>query len=283
MELRESSVVAICGKGEIAVSALRYSRHLLLALLPNVRLVACPNVDDPGYDTWCPSLSKAALTLGVEVAELDALAAEKDLLLLSLEVDRIIEVDRFASRRLFNLHFSRLPEYRGVYMATWPILNGETEAGVTLHLMDQGIDTGPIVSQRRFPVPPYVTARGLYELYMNEGFELFKRNLLPLVYGDYRMTEQAHGQATYYARDSIDFAQRTKLDLGQSASHVERTVRAFCFPEYQLATLKGRPVRACHVVSGRYSEEAPGTELCKTPRGAIYVTGDRRLVELVWG
>ncbi len=275
-------MVAICGEGRIAVSALRHAYHLLLASVPDVQLVACPNHGDPGYDTWYPSLSKAARTMGIDVVELDSLAAEEDLLLLSLEFRRIIKVNRFASNRLFNVHFSELPKYRGVYMATWPILNGETEAGVTLHLMDEGIDTGPMVEQRRFALPPYVTARGLYEIFMDEAFELFKENFLQLLYGDYQLIEQDHSEATYYSKDSIDFARHKELDLSQPASRVERTARAFYFPEYQLPTLKNRPVRACHIIRGKSSEQPPGTEICNTPIGGIYVAGDGSLVELVW-
>ncbi len=276
------SVIAICGEGRIAVSALRYAYHLLLASIPDVRLVACPNSGDRGYDTWYPSLSKAARTMGIDAVELDSLAAEEDLLLLSLEFRRIVKVGRFASKRLFNIHFSKLPKYRGVYMASWPILNGETEAGVTLHLMDEGIDSGPMVDQRHFALPSHVTARSLYEMFMDEAFELFKENFLRLVYSDYRLIEQDHSEATYYAKDSINFAQQKKLDLGQPASHVERTARAFYFPEYQLPTLENRSVRACHIVHGRFSEQPPGTEICSTSVGGIYVAGDKSLVELVW-
>ena len=276
------SIIAICGEGRIAVSALRYTYHLLLASIVDARLVACPNYRDRGYDTWYPSLSKTAQTIGIDVDELDSLAAEEDLLLLSLEFRRIVKVNRFASKQLFNIHFSKLPKYRGVYTATWPILNGETEAGVTLHLMDEGIDTGPIVDQRHFALPPQITARSLYEMFMDEAFEIFKRNLMRLVSGEYRLTEQDDSEATYYAKDSIDFSQRIKLDLSQPASRVERTVRAFYFPEYQLPTLDDRPIRACHIVHGRSSEQPPGTEICNTSMGSIYVAGDASLVELVW-
>lgn len=221
------SVIAICGEGRIAVSALRYAYHLLLASIPDVRLVACPNSGDRGYDTWYPSLSKAARTMGIDAVELDSLAAEEDLLLLSLEFRRIVKVGRFASKRLFNIHFSKLPKYRGVYMASWPILNGETEAGVTLHLMDEGIDSGPMVDQRHFALPSHVTARGLYEMFMDEAFELFKENFLRLVYGDYQLIEQDHSEATYYAKDSIDFAQqKNSISVNQRLTSSGRPARS---------------------------------------------------------
>jgi methionyl-tRNA formyltransferase len=167
-------------------------------------------------------------------------------------------------------------------MATWPILNGETEAGVTLHLMDEGIDTGPIVDQRDFALPAHITARSLYEMFVDEAFELFKKNFLRLVYGDYQLAEQNHGEATYYSKESIDFAQDKKLELSQPASRIERTARAFYFPEYQLPTLENQPVRACHIVYERSSEQPPGTQICNTSIGGVYVAGDKRLVEFLW-
>ncbi|MCS7281417.1 MAG: formyltransferase [Desulfobacterota bacterium] len=48
-----------------------------------------------------------------------------------------------------NLHGSLLPKYRGRQPANWVLINGETETGVTLHIMEEKPDTGPIVAQKR--------------------------------------------------------------------------------------------------------------------------------------
>jgi methionyl-tRNA formyltransferase len=53
-----------------------------------------------------------------------------------------------------NVHGGLLPAYRGGHVMQWAILNGERETGVTLHYVDEGIDTGPIVAQTRFPIGP---------------------------------------------------------------------------------------------------------------------------------
>jgi len=51
-----------------------------------------------------------------------------------------------------NLHGGILPEYRGGHVMQWAIINGETETGVTLHYIDESIDTGPIIAKLKFPI-----------------------------------------------------------------------------------------------------------------------------------
>jgi methionyl-tRNA formyltransferase len=51
-----------------------------------------------------------------------------------------------------NVHGALLPAYRGANPTEWALINGERETGVTLHLMDSGIDTGPIIAQGRVPI-----------------------------------------------------------------------------------------------------------------------------------
>jgi methionyl-tRNA formyltransferase len=51
-----------------------------------------------------------------------------------------------------NLHGGLLPEYRGGHVMQWAIVNGERETGVTLHFVDEGVDTGPVIAEERFPI-----------------------------------------------------------------------------------------------------------------------------------
>ena len=51
-----------------------------------------------------------------------------------------------------NLHPSLLPEYRGMAPQHWPIINGESKTGVTVHYVDEGTDTGPIILQKAVEV-----------------------------------------------------------------------------------------------------------------------------------
>ncbi len=62
-----------------------------------------------------------------------------------------------------NVHSALLPKYRGVYPMFWVILNNEKEAGVTVHLMEEKLDSGKILLQRKFNVEGSDTMMSLYE------------------------------------------------------------------------------------------------------------------------
>ncbi|GEA14503.1 methionyl-tRNA formyltransferase [Moorella sp. E308F] len=61
-----------------------------------------------------------------------------------------------------NYHPSLLPKYRGGSAMNWAIINGETETGVTIHQIDAGIDTGPIILQQKVAIDPDDTVKSLY-------------------------------------------------------------------------------------------------------------------------
>ena len=71
-----------------------------------------------------------------------------------------------------NIHASLLPRYRGAAPINWAIINGERETGVTAFLMDEGMDTGPILLQRRTEIGPDETAGELEERLSQLGAEL---------------------------------------------------------------------------------------------------------------
>jgi methionyl-tRNA formyltransferase len=275
------SAIVICGKGSIATSALSYTVHYAAAHALSSRVLASPNADDKGFDTWQQSLTRAASQLGVGRVGLKEIESIPDLLLVSLEYDRIVPVMRFASKRLFNIHFSALPRYRGVYTSIWPVLNGETSVGVTLHYMDPGVDTGDIVANRTFDIPPYATSRDVYQRYMQEGLELFRDWLPRLLTSLPRGTPQIESDATSYNRKSLDVRQ-VEIDLTVGSAAICAFVRAFAFPEYQLPILRGRAVRACSIIPGPTSL-SPGTAIHETAYSTSFAAGDGTMVELIWG
>ncbi|EJK99837.1 ankyrin repeat domain-containing protein [Pseudomonas chlororaphis] len=57
---------------------------------------------------------------------------------ISLEFDRVVVPGRFSISRVFNIHFSRLPEYKGMFISVWPLLESRAEAGDWL--LQQGAD-----------------------------------------------------------------------------------------------------------------------------------------------
>jgi len=52
----------------------------------------------------------------------------------------------------FNIHSGKLPEYRGGHVMMWALINGERESAATLHRVDAGIDTGPVVAEERLAI-----------------------------------------------------------------------------------------------------------------------------------
>jgi methionyl-tRNA formyltransferase len=76
-----------------------------------------------------------------------------------------------------NLHASLLPLYRGAAPINWAIINGEKETGVTTMIMDEGMDTGPILLQTKTPIFFEDTAGSLYDRLSALGADLVIRTL----------------------------------------------------------------------------------------------------------
>ena len=264
--VKSERVVCIAGKGNIAVQALQYAN----SKIPNV--VCLPVEADDGVDSWAPSLRKLALDEAIEIVSLSDLFNVDGLLLLSLEYDRLIDVRKFASESLFNIHFSRLPAYKGCFTSVWPLYFGEKAAGVTLHEIDAGIDTGPVIDQISFSIAPHVTARELYHMYHSFGFELFKRNFLHLLRGNFDSVPQVSEGSSYFSRSSLG-GLPTEVNFVATAFQVANFVRALYFPEYQTATVRGQPVEYVAVETNR-SNLAPGTLVMSQGKLATFATVD---------
>jgi methionyl-tRNA formyltransferase len=76
-----------------------------------------------------------------------------------------------------NVHFSLLPKYRGAAPVNWAIVRGERETGVTTMLMDEGLDTGPVLLQRATAIEEGETAPQLLERLSHVGAELLVETL----------------------------------------------------------------------------------------------------------
>ena len=233
------TTIVILGKNKIAVRV----ATRICTLYPNIRLLGVANADDCGEDGWQPSFRLFCRRHGIEIKEIIDIEGIDDALVLSLECDKLLKPSRFASRRLFNIHFSALPKYRGVLTSIWPILNGESESGVTLHRVDPGIDTGDIVAQTRFAIELNDTAEILYEKYLDYGTALLEQNLESLITNSENAVPQSRVGATYYSRKSVDFSNIT-IQFFCTSYQVHNNVRAFCFPAYQFPIVEGHKIKS---------------------------------------
>ena len=228
--------LCIAGKNDIAVNALCYLVNTLNCNKNNLFVIL--NRNDSGIDTWQKSLKKCAKELGIKILSLEDAYDIEDLYFISLEFDRIIRTSRFKTDKLFNIHFSNLPSYKGMYTSVMPLLNGEKVGGVTLHKIDDGIDTGEIIKQRFFDIDINDTARDLYFKYLNNAFELFKENIEQLLKNNISYEKQSAVNSTYYSKKALDF-NNINIDLNKTSFEIHNQIRAFIFKEYQLPEING--------------------------------------------
>ncbi|GGE41223.1 methionyl-tRNA formyltransferase [Psychroflexus planctonicus] len=87
------------------------------------------------------------------------------------------EVWNFPKYGTFNLHASLLPKYRGAAPIHWSIINGESETGVTSFFIDEKIDTGHIILNRKTSINHTENVGDLYKRLMNLGAELVVETL----------------------------------------------------------------------------------------------------------
>ena len=102
----------------------------------------------------------------------------------------------------WNVHASLLPKYRGAAPVERAIMNGETETGVTVMRMDEGLDTGQIALKRPTDIPPEMTGGELTDLLANIGADAIVEGLSLLEGGDLTLVDQDSLHATYASKVS---------------------------------------------------------------------------------
>lgn len=134
------------------------------------------------------------------------------------------EVLHLPSHGCLNLHPSLLPRYRGPSPVVTAILDGERVTGITLMLLDEGMDTGPLIAQRIHPISSDDTAETLTATLFQLGAELLLENLGPWVSGRLKAQPQDGTKATVTRKlERSDGLARWEL----SAVELERRRRAY--------------------------------------------------------
>ncbi len=115
---------------------------------------------------------------------------------------QILRPDTLYAARLgaWNVHASLLPAYRGAAPIERAIMNGETETGVSIMRMDEGLDTGPVALQRRIPIPPDMTGGILTQALAELGYKAMVKVLTKLERRSVTLSEQDSLYATYAAK-----------------------------------------------------------------------------------
>jgi len=123
-----------------------------------------------------------------------------------------------------NVHASLLPKYRGAAPIHWAVVNGETETGVTVFFLNEGIDTGGIVLQRKTPIGENDTTGDVYGRLMHLGAEALSDAVNRIWIGEYTLVRQTDADASPAPKL---FPEDALLPLKASASQIRNRVRGF--------------------------------------------------------
>lgn len=141
---------------------------------------------------------------------------------------------RALSAPIFNCHLSLLPFNRGKNPNVWPIIDG-TPAGVTIHQIDEGIDSGLIVCQQEIMVDILDTGESLYRRLCQAMLELFKSKCDEILRGDFTFKENnlSLGNLNFSQR----FQKEKEISLSESISPIIliNKLRAYTFTPYESA------------------------------------------------
>ncbi|UPS92554.1 methionyl-tRNA formyltransferase [Bizionia sp. M204] len=132
-----------------------------------------------------------------------------------------------ANKLTFNIHGSLLPKYRGRTPHVWAIINGETSAGITAHVIDASCDTGKIIHQIEVPIKPNDTGAIMLEKYAEAYYPLIKRVLYDLDNNQLKLTAQNENQATYFGKRTPDDGE---INWNWNAEVIRNWVRAQAIP-----------------------------------------------------
>lgn len=123
-----------------------------------------------------------------------------------------------------NLHASLLPKYRGAAPIQWAVAAGESETGNTTMLLEEGLDTGPILLQQREPIPATATAAEMFEVLAAKGAPLVVETLEGLATGTVKPQRQEESGATLA---SILEREAGRIDFARPARQIYDRWRGF--------------------------------------------------------
>ena len=168
----------------------------------------------------------------------------------------ILEAPKFGC---LNLHPSLLPRWRGAAPIPRALLAGDATTGVTIMLVDEGLDSGPILLQEEIPIRDDDTAGSLEGRLAELGAEWMGKALEGLASG--RITPQPQAEADVSYAEKLSPAEG-EMDWRLPAVELERRVRAFDPWPGAWCELKGTRIRVRKVeVVGQASAKPPGTVL----------------------
>lgn len=211
-----------------ALRALLASHHEVVGVLTR------PDARKGRGKRLAPSpVAEVAEEAGVPVLKYSSLKSEEtrqDVLALGAEAAAVVAYGALVPPALLdafpwvNLHFSLLPRWRGAAPVPRAIEAGDTETGAMAFLLEEGLDTGPVLATIRRPIGPAETAGDVLAALAEDGAPLLVSVFDALENGTATPVPQPANGVTLAPRMSPAEAQ---VDWGRGAAAVDRSIRAF--------------------------------------------------------
>ncbi len=181
---------------------------------------------------------------------------------------------RIPCQGALNIHASLLPRWRGAAPIQRAILAGDLLTGISIMRMEAGLDTGPVLAQRKLPISEQDDAGSLHEKLASLGAKSIVAVLADLSAGNMPEVPQADAGVTYARK--IEKAE-SLIEWSRPAHELERAVRAFRPIPGASTQIRGVHVK---VWNSRISDGAgdPGTVLRVTPQGLVVACGSGALM-----
>ena len=226
--------VLFIGTGDIGVPVLRWlmesCEHALIGLVtqPDKPVGREQRIEPPPIkaalgDREVPVLQPKRIKADDAVAEIQALAPEVIVVMAYGQIlpRAILEIPRIAC---LNLHASLLPRHRGAAPIQAAILAGDRETGISVMYMDEGLDTGDVLLQKRIEIAADETGGSLHDRLAEIAPAALEEALANLRDGTALRIPQEDALATYATKLEREDG---RLDWNESATQLERKIRAF--------------------------------------------------------
>jgi len=230
-------------------------------------------------------VKQAALAAGIAVEQPESLKSEEARAALAAYAPDLMVVVAYglilprkvlAIPRLgcWNVHASLLPRWRGAAPIQRAILAGDDESGVDLMQMEAGLDTGPVLLERRTPINGEDTGGSLHDRLSMLGAEVLTEGLSRAIRGETLVPRAQPDEGVTYAH-KLDKAE-ARLDFTRPAIELERKVRAFDPWPVAEGEVNGETLRiwAARAIEG---SGAPGSILGMSREGIDIACGEGAL------
>lgn len=219
----------------------------------------------------------------------------------NIEVDIIVSINylfliekdiiQHSKQLTFNIHGSLLPKYRGRTPHVWSIINNEKETGITAHVIDEGCDTGDIISQIKIPINEIETGAEILNKFKLEYYNLILGIFKQLNSGKLELIKQDEQLATYFGKRTPEDG---RINWNWQKDRIKNWVRAQAYPyPGAFSYVNNQKLIIDKVKDCSYGfrfDTENGTILAltpniivKTPNGALEVKKSRRKLKIEIG